>query len=150
MSAASSGRTGIGVQLKYSDGGSPATFVTVANVTQLSAGGITLNTADATQLDSPNFYMENLPTLKKAEEWTFTLQWNPSEVSHAGTSGLRYVLEQRALRQFQMNTSALGMTLGIEIYGYVTSLGNIEVTPDGIMTQSCTITPSGPAYEITN
>lgn len=139
----STGKAGIGVLLRLGDDASPVVFATVSNVTQLSAGGVTLATEDATQLGSPNFYAEFIPTLKTADEWTFTLQWDPTDPTHDGTTGLRKVLEDRAERQFRMDASALGIAQGIEVDGYVTALGNLEVTPTGIITQSCTIRPTG-------
>lgn len=148
MPVASTGKAGIGVVFKMGDSGSPATFTTIANVTQISAGGVTLNTIDATHLDSPNFYQEFIAGLKSAEEWTFTLQFNPAEATHAGTTGLRAVLEAREYRLFQLNPSAIGMTVGIECRALVSRLGNIEVSPENIMTQACTLRPTGGPYEI--
>ena len=68
----STARAGIGVTLEVSDGASPATWATVGNVTQLSAGGISIATLDATHLASPNMYTEMIPGLKTSSPWTGT------------------------------------------------------------------------------
>lgn len=150
MGTATTGKAGIGVVLKMGDGASPEVFTTVANCTNLSAGGVTLNMIDATHLDSPDFYQEFLPGLKAADEWTFTLQWDPSNPTHSGTTGLRAKLEARTLVTFRVDTDAIGMTKSLEADAYVSQLGNVEITPEAIMTQSCTIRPSGKIREVTN
>lgn len=147
--AATTGRTGIGVTLKLGDGASPEVFATVANVTALNAGGVTLGTVEATHLASPNFYEEFLPTLKSAEVWTFTLQWDPSNATHDGTTGLRAKMESRALTNVKVNPYAIGLAKGFAASGYVTQLGNVSITPTGIMTQECQFRPTGQVTEET-
>lgn len=143
MPAPTTGRTGIGVLLKMGDSASPEVFATIANCTNLEAGGVTLNFEDATHLDSPDFYEEFLPTLKSAEQWTFTLQWDPNHPTHDGTTGLRKKLEDRLLTTFRVDPSAIGLDEGIEADCYVGQLGNISITPTGVMTQSCSLRPRG-------
>lgn len=151
MPQASSGKTGIGVVLKRGDGGTPTeTFATIANCTNLSAGGVSLNMVDATHLDSPDFYAEFLPGLKTADEWTFTLQWDPSDPTQNGTTGLRKQLEDREIRTFRVDTTAIGLDVSLECDGYISQLGNIEISPTAVMTQSCTLRPSGAPREIDN
>jgi len=149
MSAATTGKTGIGVLLKMGDGESPEVMTTVANVTQMSVGGVTVNMADATHLDSPNFYTEFLPALKTAEEWTLTLQWDPTHATHDATTGLRKKMEDRTLTTFQVDPGAIGLATGFEADCYVSNLGNVDVSPQEVMTQSCTLRPSGKPREQT-
>lgn len=140
MGTPTSGKAGIGVLMKVGTGVSPEVFLTVANCTQVSAGGRTLNMIDATHLDSPDFYQEFIPGLKSSDEVTFTLQWNPDIASH---TELGEILELRELRTFQVDTSAIGLTKSLECDAYVSQLGNVEISPEAIMTQSCTLRPSG-------
>ncbi len=146
MGTPTSGKAGIGVIMKVGTGVSPEVFQTVANCTQVSAGGVTLNMIDATHLDSPNFYQEFIPGLKSADEVTFTLQWDPSVASH---TALRTILDNRQLRTFLVDTSGIGMTKSLECDAYVSKLGNVEISPEAIMTQQCTLRPSG-AWRLTN
>lgn len=150
MPQATTGKTGIGVVMQVGDGASPEVFATVANVTNLSAGGVSVNMVDATHLDSPNFYAEFLPGLKTADEWTFTLQWDPSDPTQNGTTGLRKFLEDRELKTFKVNTAAIGLDVSLEADCYVSQLGNIEIAPDAVMTQQCTLRPSGAPREVDN
>ena len=146
MPQKSTGKAGIGVILQRGDGASPEAFATIANVTQISAGGVTVNMIDATHLDSPNFYSEFIPGLKTADEWTATIQWDPSDPTQNGTTGLRKQLEDRVSRTFRMNTTAIGLTESLYAECYVSQLGNIEITPEGIMTQQLTLRPTGAPY----
>jgi hypothetical protein len=148
--AKSTGKAGIGVTLDVGNGASPEVFATVANVTTMSVGGVTLNTIDATHLASPNFYQEFIAGLKAADEWTFTLQWDPSDPTQSGTSGLRKKLEDRVLVTFRANTASIGLPISLEADGFVSQLGNIEISPEAIMTQQCTIRPSGAPREVDN
>lgn len=150
MSQASTGKTGIGVVLQRGNGASPQVFATVANATNLSAGGVSVNMVDATHLDSPNFYAEFLPGLKTADDWTFTLQWDPSDPTQNGTTGLRKQLEDRTIATFRVNTAAIGIVSSLECDAYVSQLGNIEISPEAVMTQSCTLKVSGKPREIAN
>lgn len=150
MPQASSGKAGIGVVFQVGDGGSPETFATVANCTNLSAGGVSVNMIDATHLDSPDFYAEFLPGLKTAEEWSFSLQWDPSDPTQNGTTGLRKLLEDRTLTTFRVDTSAIGLAVSLECDAYVSQLGNIEISPEAVMTQQCTLRPSGAPSEVNN
>jgi len=148
MGTASSGKAGIGVLLKVSDGVTPTpAFNTISNVTTLSAGGKTLNTTSATHLDSPDHYEEFIPTLKTSDEWTLTLQWDPSDTEQ---NLLDDLLEDRTLRTFILDTDPIGLAVSIEADCYVTNLGNIEVSPDAIMTRSATLKPTGKVRAVAN
>lgn len=148
MAQASTGKTGIGALLKVSDGASPPVFATVANVTQLSVGGVTLNLVDATHLDSPNYFMERKPGLKTSQDWTGTIQWDPTDPTIGSTSGLAKFIDDRTLETFRFDASALGITTGLECDAYVSDLGNIEVTPEGLLTRSFTLAPTGKVREV--
>lgn len=150
MPVKSSAKAGIGVVLQRGNGASPEVFATIANVSQISAGGVTVNMIDATHLDSPDFYSEFIPGLKTADEWTATIGWDPSDPTQNGTTGLRKQMEDRTSSVFRMNTSAIGLTESLYAECYVSQLGNIEITPEGLMTQSLTLRPTGAPYMMSN
>lgn len=148
MPTASTGKAGIGVLLKVSDGATPTpAFNTISNVTTLSAGGKTLATTGATHLDSPDFYEEFIPTLKTSDEWTLTLQWDAADTEQVVLDTL---LEGRILRTFIVDTDPLGLPTSIEADCYVTNLGNIEISPTEIMTRSVTLKPTGAVRAVAN
>jgi hypothetical protein len=150
MPQKSTGKAGIGVVLQRGDGGSPEVFATLANVTTLSAAGVTVNMIDATHLDSPDFYAEFIPGLKSATEWTLTVQYDPSDPTLDGTTGIRKQMEDRTISTFRVNTAAIGLEVSLEADCYVSELGNIEISPEAIMTQSVTLRPSGKPREVDN
>lgn len=150
MPQASTGKTGIGVLLQVSDGGTPTpTWATVANVTNLAGGGVSLNMVDSTHLDSPDFYTEMTPGLKTGQPWTGTVQWDPDDPTLDDTTGLEKFIEDRTLETFRINPYQLGITTSIEVDAYVSELGNIEITPEGLMTRSLTLTPKGKPRRVT-
>lgn len=144
---ASTGRIGVGVLLKLGDGASPEVFATLANVTELNAGGITVNMEDATHLASPNFYAELIPALKESEEWTFTLQWDPTSATLDSSTGVRSFIEGRTQVNLQVDPSAIGLDLGFQAAGWFSQMGNVSITPREIMTQQCSYRPTGQVAE---
>lgn len=146
---AATSRAGIGVLLQVSDGSSPATWATVGNVSQLSAGGVTINTIDQTHLASPDMYTEMTPGLKTSQPWTGTVGWDSDDPTQDSSTGLKKFAEDRSLETFRLNFGNLGTTFGLEVDAYVTELGNIEFSPEGLMTQSFTLTPRGAVREVT-
>ena len=150
MPKKSTGKAGIGVILQRGNGASPEVFATVANVTTLSAAGVTVNMIDATHLDSPDFYAEFIPGLKTASEWTLTIQYDPSDPTLNGTTGMRKQMEDRTISTYRINTVAIDLEVSLEADCYVSELGNIEISPEAIMTQSVTLRPSGKPREVAN
>jgi hypothetical protein len=147
--AKTTGKAGIGVLLKISDMDSPPTFATVANVTNLEAGGRTLNTIDATHLASPDYYQEFIAGLKSAQQWTATIQWDPSDASLDDSTGLGKSLEDRSDITLRIDFSGVGISKALEATGLVAELGNISVSPEAIMTQNFTFQPSGKPVFVT-
>ncbi len=77
-----------GTLLKMGDSATPTeTFTTLAEVGDLEAPGITVETADATSHDSGG-WEEKISTIKKGEPFTFPINWIPSDSTHDETTGL--------------------------------------------------------------
>lgn len=145
---ASTGRSGLGVTLQVSDGESPPTWTTVGNVQAVSGGGVTVTVLDSTHLGSPDRYAEKLPGLKTASDWTGTIQYDPEDPTLDSSTGLRKFVEDGSLETFRLNMSGVFTGFGIEADAYVTELGNIEVSPTAIMTQSFTLSIVGKPREV--
>jgi Lambda phage tail tube protein, TTP len=141
------GKSGLGVLLKVSDGAATPTFTTIGNVTTLSAGGKTLATVSATHLASPDRYEEFIPTLKTSADWTFTVQWDSDDDQQ---NLMDTLLENGEAREFMVDTDGIGAPLSLEADCYVTELGNIEFSPTDIMTRSVTLKPTGAARSVAN
>ncbi len=147
--AKTTGKAGIGVVLKISDMESPPVFATVSNVSNLEAGGRTLNTIDATHLSSPNYYQEFIAGLKTAQAWTATIQWDPSDPTLSDASGLGKHLEDRTEVTLRIDFSGVGIKKALEATGIVSELGNISISPEVIMSQSFNFQPSGKPVFVT-
>lgn len=148
MGTASTGKAGIGVLLRVSDGADPTpTFNTISNVSTLSAGGKTLATVSSTHLDSPDFYEEFIATLKTSDEWTLTLQWDAADTEQVLLDTL---LEDRVFRTFIVDTDPLGLPTSIEADCLVINLGNVEISPTEIMSRSVTLKPTGKVRAVAN
>jgi tail tube protein len=146
---ATTGQTGMLATLEMGDGASPEVFTDVANIVSMNVGGVSLATVDATHLGSPNGYSEVKPTLKRPEEWTITLQWDPNHATQDGTTGLRKKLEDRTLTNFRFDPLLAGVSKGVVVAAYVTQIGNVTVESEGMLTQQITITPNGKPVEYT-
>lgn len=147
--AATTGKTGIGTTLELGDGESPEGFAIVANVVSIEGGGFTLELVDATHLASPNQLREWLPSLRTAEAWNMTIQYAPTDATHNASTGLRSKLDNRSFTTMRIDMSGTGFALGLQGQGYVTNLGNVSITVDGIMTQTLTFQPTGNVVEYT-
>lgn len=140
---ATTGRTGIGALLKLGDNLSPTAFATVANVVSIEAGGFNLELVDATHLGSPNYLREWLPSLRSAQAWNMTIQWDPTHATHDATTGLKAKQDGRLLTDLRVNLFQTGLARELRAQGYISELGNASMTIDGIMTQSFVFQPTG-------
>lgn len=141
--AATTGKTGIGTVLELGDGASPEVFAEVANVVSIEAGGFTLELVDATHLGSPNYLREWLPSLRTAQQWSMNIQYDPTHATHDASTGIKAKQDNRTLTNIRVDMSAAGFTKRLVASGYVTELGNVSFTIDGIMTQSFNFQPTG-------
>ncbi|GAA1015899.1 hypothetical protein Aple_010750 [Acrocarpospora pleiomorpha] len=74
-----SGVDGYGCQLQRSDMGSPATFTTIAAVTNIGGPEIERETYESTAHDTPDAYREYIAGLKDGGEVSIELRYNPNE-----------------------------------------------------------------------
>lgn len=140
---ATSGRTGLGTVLKLGDGESPENFSNVANVVSIEAGGFTLDLVDATHLASSNFLREWLPTLRTAQAWNMTIQYDPTAATHDESTGIKSKQDARSLTTLKVDMTNAGFTKELYAQGYITELGNVSIGVDTLMTQSFTFQPTG-------
>jgi len=91
-----------GTLLKIGDGGSPETFTTIAEVTDISGPSLSADTIDVTNHNSAGGYREFIQGLKDAGEVTFTINFIPTESTHNAATGLLKDYEDGTLRNFQL------------------------------------------------
>ncbi|MCZ4605377.1 phage tail tube protein, partial [Streptomyces sp. Lzd4kr] len=92
------GKDAFGTQLKRDSNGA-GTFVTVANISDLNGPGRQRDAIEMTAHDSPNQYREFGKGLKDGGEVTATINYDPTETSHAA---LDADFEEDDLRDYQI------------------------------------------------
>lgn len=103
----------IGTQLWIGDGGSPETFFRVARIGDVAGPKSKVDSIDVTTHESALQvapYKEYIPSLMDGQEVTFPLVWDPGDITHSeaatvvGTNagGLKYLMEQRAIRNMRL------------------------------------------------
>jgi len=93
---------GYGTLLKMGDGASPTeTFTTIAEVGDLEAPEITLNTEDATSQDSGG-WEEAIGTTLTGGEPSFEINWRPTNGTHDETTGMLYVILNRVKKNWKL------------------------------------------------
>ncbi|WP_312530212.1 phage tail tube protein [Paracoccus sp. (in: a-proteobacteria)] len=126
----------IGLGAKFGIGtvaGGP--YAGAAEVTRVTPAGWTRNTVDATHLESPDAYAEFIAGLKTGSDCTFDVNWVPDAADPllaAFEAGSGY---------FQL-TFPSG-TVALQFKGIVTAFAPGEISPEGKLSASVTIKPSG-------
>lgn len=137
--AATQGTSGFGTLLKRGDGASSEAFTTIAEVTNITGPGESLEVIDATHMESPSGYREYIPSLLDSGEVTFDLNFLPAD---SNQSGLRTDLTGKTKRNFQLVFTDSGTTT-YSFAGYVTSF-EPSAQIDDKLSASCTIKVTGP------
>lgn len=91
-----------GTLLKIGDGGGPETFTTVAEVVNISAPSLALDTIDVTNHSSTAAWREFVAGLLDAGEVTFDINYIPTAATHNATNGLIRDLKNRTKRNFKL------------------------------------------------
>ncbi len=92
---------GYGTLLKMGDGGTPETFATVVEVTEVDPPEITLKTDDATSHDS-NGWEEFVGTLLSGGDVSAKINWQPTNGTHDETTGVLYAVLNRMKKNFKI------------------------------------------------
>jgi len=124
---------------------SGSTYNAVAEVTRITPPGWTRNTVDATHLESPDAWAEFIAGLKTGSDCTFDVNWVPT-------------VSDPLLAAFEAGAGNFELifpsgTVALQFAGIVTAFAVGEISPEGKLTASVTIKPSGKpvlvAYPVT-
>lgn len=137
--AATTGTSGFGTLLKRGDGATSETFTTIAEVTNISGPSESLETIDATHMESPNSYREYIPSLLDSGEVSLDLNFLPGNTSQ---TGLRTDMQNRTRRNFEMVFTDSG-TSKYSFSAYVTGF-EVSAQIDDKLSASATLKVTGP------
>ncbi|WJS86703.1 phage tail tube protein [Paracoccus sp. TOH] len=112
-----------------------ATYTPVAEVTRITPAGWSRNTVDATHLESPDAWAEFIAGLKSASDCTFDVNWVPA------VSDPLLAAFEAGKGEFQLLFP--GGTVALQFSGIVTAFTPGEISPEGKLSASVTIKPSG-------
>lgn len=136
--AATVGSSGFGTLLKRGDGATVESFATVAEVKSISGPSLSMETIDATHMESPSGFREWLPSFKDGGEVTFDLNFLPAT---AAQTGLTTDFRNRTKRNWKIFWPNTGTTKW-SFSGYVTGFTPSAAVGD-ILAASATIKVTG-------
>ena len=83
-------------------GGTAETFTTIAEVGDIDGPSDSVDTIEVTNHSSSGARKEFVAGLIDSGEVSFPINWIPSNATHDETTGLEYVKNQRAIRNFHI------------------------------------------------
>jgi predicted secreted protein len=81
------------------DGG---TFTTLGEVKDITGPAVSLDVIDVTNQDSPGGYEEIIPSIRRAGEVTFDVNFNPADGTHDATTGLVFLANNKTKRGWRL------------------------------------------------
>lgn len=143
--AATKAKTGFGTKIFRGDGATPSeTFVAIAEIGDVSGPELRLQTEDATHMESPDAYVEKIPTIREAGDVTFDMHLIESETTH---SPLFDDLNAGTLRNFRLVFPSAATRISFK--AFVTSIGP-TFPVKGKMVRSVTLSVTGKPVEEPN
>lgn len=136
--AATEGTSGFGTLLKRGNGATVEVFTTVAEVKSISGPGLSMETIDATHMESPNAFRELLPSFKSAGEVTLEMNFLPA---NSNQQGFVEDFQDRVKRNWKLVFPDTATTTW-SFSGYITGFAP-SAAVDSILTASATIAVTG-------
>ena len=136
--SATIGTSGFGTLLKRGDGATVEVFSTIAEIRSISGPNMSLETIDATHMESPGGFREVLPSFKTAGEVTLECNFLPGDTNH---QALITDFKNRTKKNFKIvwpNTD----TTTWSFTGYVTGFSPSAAVGD-MLSASVTVTVTG-------
>ena len=79
---------GHSTQFKIEDSPGAGTYTKIAEVSSINGPSFSMDTVDATNMDSTNRWREFIAGLKDGGEVSFDVNWDPAAATHSITTGL--------------------------------------------------------------
>lgn len=131
--------SGFGTILKIGNGATAEVFTAVSEVVNITGPGESLETIDATHMQSPSNYREFIPSLLDSGEVTLDLNFLPGT---AGQTVIRTALTGRTKKNWKLVFTDSALTT-YKFAGYVTAF-EPSAQIDDKLSASCTIKVTGP------
>lgn len=95
--------SGPGFLLQLGDSaGQLGTFTTVAEVKDITGPAVSLDVIDVTNQSSPGGYEEIIPSIRRAGEVNFDVNFDPQSGTHDGATGLIYLANNKTKRGWRL------------------------------------------------
>ena len=130
-----------GTLLKLGNGGTPETFATIAEVSDLKPPQIHQEALEATSHDSTDGWKEFQGGLLDAGEVTFQIFYQPTHATHSYSAGMLKDAVNRTKRNFQLVFPDAGATTWT--FAALVTAFNPSAPVDGLLTADITLKVSG-------
>lgn len=104
------GISAFGTLLKIGDGGSPESFSTITEVTNIGGPSLSMDTIEVTHHGSTGGWREFVGGLLDGGDVTFEINYDPADSTHDASTGLINDMENRTVRNFQLVFPDTGVT----------------------------------------
>lgn len=140
----STGKTGQGVKFEIDLAGSPATWVTIANVRSISPTGKQADEIDFTHLLSTGGYRELRQGFKDGGSVNLDFHFNITDATHDdSTAGLLGLFNSGAVFNWRINFTTAGWAFALSGTGFVSNPGDLDINVDGPITGSASVRVTG-------
>lgn len=126
-----------GIGTKFQRKGTGDTYTDIANITSITPPESTLDTADATTLDSPDGREQIVPTILRNGEATLTVNFDPEDTAQ---TQFRTDMESRTKNTYRI---VFPDDSHYQFEAYVTGFNIGDITPDGLLSATVTLRATG-------
>jgi len=134
-------RAALTTKLMVGDGEVVEAFTELAYVSNISGPGLAVDTEDVTTHDQATAFEEVVATILRTGEITLDIVYDPDEGTHDATTGLLKDLEDKTLRNFQLQFPSTGYVM-FTFAAYVTGF-EPGAPVGGALTASLSVKISG-------
>lgn len=111
---------------KMGDGGSPETFTTISELTDIQPADMTAEEADVTNYSSTAGWAETLPTLLKGGQIQLVMNFLPTDATQGNSTGLLVKMTGRTKTNFKItftDGAATSWTFAAYVVGFKPMVG---------------------------
>lgn len=135
----SNARPGFGVTLQYHDGGSPGSYIDVAEITGIPGVGTTVRTSEVTHMQSPGGWAEHIGTgVREGKSFTVPVNFIADDTSHVLLFQTR---SDGSRNEYRITFTDVGTTT--LTFNAIVTESDISHERDSHATGSITFLPSG-------